>query len=103
MPEDHKGQREALTDDVDGCSGGEDIAAEPISDQKVALAKQQQKTLKDSAAPVIMVAVLLLAFGALAAVSIFVVTQAFQDVSPPALPETGLKISTPLGNATRSR
>ena len=42
-------------------------------------AKEQQKTLKDSMLPVLLIFALLLTFGAVAGVSIYVVTQAFQD------------------------
>ena len=71
--EDLKGQREALTEDVDG-SGGEEAARSPDqSGGKI----EAKKTLRDSAMPVIMISALLLTFGALAGVVIYVVSRAF--------------------------
>ena len=72
----HAEQREALTEDVDG-SGGEQESAS-MDDPKTSLAKQH-KTLRDSAAPFLMISAFLSAFGALAAVAIFVVSEAFGD------------------------
>ena len=77
MPlEDLRGQREALTEDME--SGGEQDTPAAMGDAKTELAKQN-KTLRDSALPVVMIAGLLLTFGALAATAIFVVSQAFGD------------------------
>ena len=76
--EDLKGQREALTEDVDG-SGGEEAGMTDSTDAKKQMAKSQ-KTMKDSALPVIMISVLLVTFGALAAVAIYVVGRAFGDL-----------------------
>ena len=47
-------------------------------DSKTKLAKEQ-KTLKDSALPVVMIGVLLVTFGALAATAIYVVSRAFGE------------------------
>ena len=73
--EDLRGQREALTEDVDGSGGEQESAAD---DSKTKLAKEQ-KTLKDSALPVVMIGVLLVTFGALAATAIYVVSRAFGE------------------------
>ena len=72
----HAEQREALTEDVDGSSGGEQESG--TGDAKTDLAKQQ-KTLRDSAMPFIMISVFLITFLALAATTIYVVTQAFAE------------------------
>ena len=86
--EDLRGQREGLTDDVDGGSGGEQdtpgsMEAGPRTGDKT---KEQTKALRDSAVPCMVVTALLFTFGALAAITIYVVTQAFgDDGSPPAL------------------
>jgi len=80
---DLRGQREALTEDVDGSGNEQDAAPE---DSKTIEAKAQKRALRDSAMPCVVVAALLLTFGALAATAIFVVTQAFgQDTEPAAL------------------
>jgi len=72
--EEVRGQREALTEDMES-SGGEEVVATPP--QKVDVAKEQKKTLRDSMVPAMVVAVLLLTFAAIVGTSIFVVSQAF--------------------------
>ena len=93
--EDLKGQREALTDDVDG-SGGEESAMTP---EKSASNKEAKKTLRDSAMPVIMISALLLTFGALAGVVIFVVGRAFGNEEPISLFSNEAALGS--SNATR--
>ena len=79
MPsEDHRSQREGLVEDMES-SGGEEATGTPSDDKTAKAAKQEQKTLKDSMLPVLLIFALLLTFGAVAGVSIYVVTQAFQD------------------------
>ena len=79
MPsDDHRSQREGLVEDMES-SGGEEATGTPSDDKTAKAAKQEQKTLKDSMLPVLLIFALLLTFGAVAGVSIYVVTQAFQD------------------------
>jgi len=82
--EDLRGQREALTDAVDDSGTENEMeAAEPSSPQKMEkAAKEQSKNLKDSITPAIMIAALLLTFGALAATAIYVVSRAFGVEGP---------------------
>ena len=80
--EDLKGQREALTEDVDDSDVEKAMTSDP-SDSKTSDAKAQ-KTLRDSAMPVIMISALLLTFGALAGVVIYVVGRAFNPEDAPA-------------------
>ncbi len=83
--EDLKGQREALTEDVEGSGGESDAKAADASDSKTTMAKKKSQMLRDSAMPAIMISVLLVTFGALAATAIFVVTRAFGDAELPQL------------------
>ena len=71
--EDLKGQREALTEDVDDSGGEKDAPGE----NKTTQAKAQKTMLRDSAMPVVMIAGFFITFGALAATAIFVVSRAF--------------------------
>ena len=74
--EDLAGQREALTEDVEDTSGGEQ---DTPGEQDKKNVKQQTKTLRDSALPAVMIAALLLTFAALAGTAIFVVSRAFGE------------------------
>lgn len=80
--DDLRGQREALTEDVDGSGGEEALATDTV---KIDVAKNQKKQLKDSALPVVMISVLLVSFGALAATAIYAVSRAFGNEDVPLL------------------
>ena len=79
--EDLKGQREALTEDVEGSGGETDTPESGKGDSKTKHAKEQKTavTLRDSAMPCVMIAALLLTFGALATTALFVATRAFGE------------------------
>ena len=79
--EDLKGQREALTEDVEGSGGETDTPEKGGGESKTKHAKEQKTaiTLRDSAMPCVMITALLLTFGAIATTAIFVVSRAFGE------------------------
>ena len=88
LGDDLKGQREALTEDVDGSGGEQDAEAADGKGKKIV---KEPKMLKDSEVPCVMIAVLLLTFGAIGGTAIFVLSRAFgEDAGVPTAPGSAL-------------
>jgi len=82
--EEFKGQRQSILEDG---SGGEQEEAEG---SKVAVAVREERSLKDSALPCCLIAVLLIGFAGLAGVAAYVVLVAFNPEAPDAANATAL-------------